>query len=325
MLPISTFVHMTDEDDFGRPLPNTSPLFNSLTADLVLSSSNSYHFRVHRAILCEASPIFFAALVNLPPLNSSDPPPVQDLAEDGDTVSILLQYIYPMPNPHVTSLATLRLALSAAQRYEITSAIDGLRSSLVTSTFLESDPLGVYAIACELGLTEEAKIASRATLAFDILATSLDTPCLENLTAKDFLRLVRLHQTRSEGAIAAIDCMAPMPHDCCGYTSASPMPEEFSESSHSGSSSHSRSRGHQHHGSGSSPYVRWFATWKAAAIPELKARPRSNVIFDPSFLLSHVKRASRHCAECPPTFMASATQAWLTVLKERVDSLPDTI
>ncbi|KAG8794820.1 hypothetical protein FRC16_010338 [Serendipita sp. 398] len=216
---------MTDEDDFGRPLPNTSPLFNSLTADLVLSSSNSYHFRVHRAILCEASPIFFAALVNLPPLNSSDPPPVQDLAEDGDTVSILLQYIYPMPNPHVTSLATLRLALSAAQRYEITSAID----------------------------------------------------------------------------------------------------EEFSESSHSGSSSHSRSRGHQHHGSGSSPYVRWFATWKAAAIPELKARPRSNVIFDPSFLLSHVKRASRHCAECPPTFMASATQAWLTVLKERVDSLPDTI
>jgi hypothetical protein len=43
MLPISTFVHMTEEDDFGRPFPNTSPLFNSPTADLVLSSSNSYH------------------------------------------------------------------------------------------------------------------------------------------------------------------------------------------------------------------------------------------------------------------------------------------
>jgi hypothetical protein len=45
MLPISTFVHMTEEDDFGRPLPNPSPLFNSPTADLVLSSSNSYHVR----------------------------------------------------------------------------------------------------------------------------------------------------------------------------------------------------------------------------------------------------------------------------------------
>ncbi|KAG8832017.1 hypothetical protein FRC17_002203, partial [Serendipita sp. 399] len=100
-----------------------------------------------------------------------------------------------MPNPHVTNLVTLRLALMAAQRYEVTSAIEGLRSWLVTSTFLETDPLGVYAIACELGLTEEAKAASRATLAFDILAISLDTPCLENLTAKDFLRLIRLHQT----------------------------------------------------------------------------------------------------------------------------------
>jgi hypothetical protein len=45
MLPVSTFVHMTDEEDFGRPFPNTSPLFNSPTADLVLSSSNSFHVR----------------------------------------------------------------------------------------------------------------------------------------------------------------------------------------------------------------------------------------------------------------------------------------
>jgi hypothetical protein len=49
MLPISTFVHMTEEDDFGRPLPNTSPLFNSPNADLVLSSSNSYHVRTTRS------------------------------------------------------------------------------------------------------------------------------------------------------------------------------------------------------------------------------------------------------------------------------------
>ncbi|PVF96094.1 hypothetical protein CPB86DRAFT_709888 [Serendipita vermifera] len=313
MLPISTFVHMTEEDDFGRPLPNTSPLFNSPNADLVLSSSNSYHFRVHRAILSEASPIFFAALASLPPHVSSEPPPVQDLAEDGETIAILLQYIYPMSNPQVTSLQILRPALVAAQKYEIHSAIDGLRTTLVTPNILETDPLGVYAIACELGLKEEAKIASRATLAFDILAVSLETPCLENLSAKDYLRLVRLHQSRAEAAIAAIDCMAPMPHDCCGYSN---MQEDPSEDS---SPSQSRDK------LGPLPYVRWFITWKAAAVPELKARPRSNVIFDPAFLLSHVKRATRHCTECGPTYMASATQAWLRVLKERVNSLPDTI
>jgi hypothetical protein len=158
--------------------------------------------------------------------------------------------------------------------------------------------------------------ASRATLAFDILAIPLDTPCLENLTAKDFLRLVRLHQARAEAAIAAIDCMAPMPHDCCGYTCSQDVPSDSSNSSLQSSAA----------GNGTGlPYVRWFVTWKAAAIPELKARPRTNVIFDPAYLLSHVKRATRHCHECGPTFMASSTQAWLAVLKERVDSLPDTI
>jgi len=220
-----------------------------------------------------------------------------------------------MPNPEILSLAALRPSLTAAQKYEITSAISGLRAALASPLFLDSDPLGVYAIACELGLKDEAQAASRATLAFDILATPLDTPCLENLTAKDFLRLVRLHQARAEAAIGAIDCMAPMPHDCCGIMGPQDVPSDSS------SSSQSRTSGN---GTGS-PYVRWFATWKAAAIPELKARPRSNVIFDPAYLLSHVKRATRHCHECGPTFMASATQAWLTVLKERVDALPDTI
>ena len=43
MLPVSTYVHMLDEDDFGKPLPNLSPLFQSSTADLILSSCDSCH------------------------------------------------------------------------------------------------------------------------------------------------------------------------------------------------------------------------------------------------------------------------------------------
>jgi hypothetical protein len=69
-----------------------------------------------------------------------------------------------MSNPQVTSLQTLRPALVAAQKYEILSAIDGLRAALVTQTFLKTDPLGVYAIACELGLKEEAKIGMKINI-----------------------------------------------------------------------------------------------------------------------------------------------------------------
>lgn len=63
-----------------------------------------------------------------------------------------------MSNPQIASLQVLRPALIAAQKYEITSAINGLREILVSDKFLSVDPLGVYAIACELGLKEEAKI-----------------------------------------------------------------------------------------------------------------------------------------------------------------------
>lgn len=212
-----------------------------------------------------------------------------------------------MSNPSVTTLSALRPALQAAHKYEIPSAIEGLRAALVSPSLLKTDPLGVYALACEFQLTEETKAASRGTLAFDILAVPLDTPLLEHITAKDYLRLVRLHQSRAEAAIAAINCMSPMPHNCCGYVSPT---EENSDSS-------SRSNG--------GAYVRWWATWKDAAIPELKARPRTDVVFDSGFLLSHVKRASRHCHDCGTSFMASATQAWLAVMKERIDALPSTI
>jgi hypothetical protein len=213
-----------------------------------------------------------------------------------------------MPNPQVTSLASIRSALQAAVKYEVLSAIDGLRASLVSPAILNADALGVYATACELGLQEEAQTASRATLGFDILAIQLDTPCLENLNAKDFLRLVRLHKSRADAAIASIECMSPIPHDCYRYAGH--------EENHEEETSHSRSIPAD---------VRWWATWKEAAIPEIRVRPRTNLVFNPSFLLNHVKRASKYCPECGPSYMSSNAQNWLTALKERIDSLPDTV
>jgi hypothetical protein len=69
-----------------------------------------------------------------------------------------------MSNPQVTTLDALRPALVAAQKYEIISAIGGLRTTLVSPLFLESDPLGVYAIACELGLKDEARAGTYLVL-----------------------------------------------------------------------------------------------------------------------------------------------------------------
>ena len=191
---------MTEEDDFGRPLPNLSPLFNSPTADLVLSSSDSSHvrrilplcprpltywprwysfvctvrfyqkllrsFMLHfRLFPCTVRWTRLRCKVSIPSELHNDAKYWDiDLTEDGETILILLQYVYPLPNPQVSSLASLRLALIAAQRYEITSATGGLRTELVSSKLLEADPLGVYGIACELGLQEDAKIGASTKL-----------------------------------------------------------------------------------------------------------------------------------------------------------------
>ena len=233
-----------------------------------------------------------------------------------------------MANPSITSLAILRPTLQAAQKYEISSAIEGLKSVLVSQELRDGEPLGVYSIACELGLLDEARVASRATLALSILDVPLETPSLQRISGYDFLRLVRLHKNRAASAVAILHSMSPMPHSCCSPLSnqADYLQGDLELESQVPMMS-KRGRGHRHGqiDDAQGAYVRWWATWKEAAIKELEARPTTAVIFESSYILAHVKRASRHCADCPPTFMSSATQGWIKMLKERIDALPDTI
>jgi hypothetical protein len=266
--------------------------------------------------------------VTLPSKVANEPPPIQELAEDGEIINLLLQYIYPMANPSISSLAILRLTVQAAQKYEISSAIEGLKSNLVSQELLEGEPLGVYSIACELGLLDEARIASRATLALSILDVSLETPSLQRITGYDFLRLVRLHKNRAASAVAILHSMSPMPHGCWSplANQADYLPGDLElESQVPIMSKRARSHRHGQIDDAQGAYVRWWATWKEAAIKELESRPTTAVIFESSYIMAHVKRASRHCVDCPPTFMSSATQGWIKMLKERIDALPDTI
>ena len=266
--------------------------------------------------------------MTLPEKVTNEPPPIQELTEDGEIITLLLQYVYPMANPSISSLAILRPTLQAAQKYEISSAIEGLKLNLVSQELLEGDPLGVYSIACELGLLDEARVASRATLALSILDVPLETPSLQRITGYDFLRLVRLHKNRAASAVAILHSMSPMPHGCWSplANQADYLPGDLELESQVPIMS-KRGRGHRHGqiDDGQGTYVRWWATWKEAAIKELEARPTTAVIFEASYIMAHVKRASRHCVDCPPTFMSSATQGWIKMLKERIDALPDTI
>ena len=192
-----------------------------------------------------------------------------------------------MANPSINDLDQLQQLLAAAQKYEISVALEGLRLALVSPTFVEADPVRVYAIACKFGLPLEARMSSRYTLSVDILQISQFEE-LSQITATDYLRLVRLHQNRIQQVLEQLDSMLPLAHGC-----------------------------------GSEP--RWWTVWKDCAVEELKKRPTSKFVFDPAFVMSCVKRASKHCKECSNNFMSGATSSWLAVLKARIDALPDTI
>ena len=106
------------EDHQLRVNPTTSPLEASDTsnANLVIRSSDSVNFKVHKPVLAMASP-FFKDLLSLPQppgSESLDGLPVVQLSEDSELLGTLLSMLYPLrpviPNSYdkVLSLLTTR-------------------------------------------------------------------------------------------------------------------------------------------------------------------------------------------------------------------------
>lgn len=142
--------------------------FTSPTADLILRSSDSIDFRVHKLFLSDVSPVF-ADMFSLPQPNDSkdilDGLPVVPLSEDSKIVNTLLEFCYPSKVPKPTDLDELRDVLIAADKYSMSEAIAAqCEGFLRRSEFLEKEPWRVYGIACRWGLADLAKAAAKETL-----------------------------------------------------------------------------------------------------------------------------------------------------------------
>ena len=122
--------------------------FDAEDADLILRAADCGEFRVHRCILSIASPVFRDMFTFPQPHDSTHQPPHVDLPETTATLSILLRYIYPIPSPEIEDFTTLTILLASAEKYGAEGVTFRLRTILVSSYFLDLDPLRVYAIAC---------------------------------------------------------------------------------------------------------------------------------------------------------------------------------
>ncbi|KAH0839786.1 hypothetical protein J3R83DRAFT_729 [Lanmaoa asiatica] len=140
-------------------------------ADVFLESADGIKFYVHRCILAAASP-FFEHMFGLPqpPPDSKEHRPVIPVSEHSSVISALLQFIYPEPDPIITSLDELVALLTTSVKFEF---------------------------------EYEAQVASRHTLSCNILDCPLSDD-LKYISAHAYHRLLVLHRTRAEAARALL-------------------------------------------------------------------------------------------------------------------------
>jgi len=169
-------------------------------ADIILRAPRSKGFRVHRSVLSVSSPVLRALVAEVPKASLEDEEKgdlpeinVEDAPED---VDLLLRLIYPIiPSPKFEDFDSLSRAFTILQKYQVEGVQGLLKPILVSPSFLTSDPVRVYAMACRLGFKEEAEIAVPHAATVDFTST-IRAEDLHNMSGMDYHRLVVLSKER---------------------------------------------------------------------------------------------------------------------------------
>lgn len=269
--------------------------FDAPDADLVLNSSDGIQFRVFKRILSEGS-AFFQTMFTLPSgdsqSNSDVEPPIVSVAEDSQTISNLLHFLYPNPNPNLTTLKQINDLLAAAIKYDMPGVLHAVRHVFQSHSSVHLDPFAAYTIAVRHQLTEEIQIMASRTFSVSLL----DMPLTDNhrfITGFEFFQLLRLHRRRAKEFIDIIKASGTT-FKCPGCL---------------------RRPGDQ--------TTNWWKDWEARACLEIQHRPSTRLAFSPAFIAKSAKVAVEDtvpCRECP--LHMHSTQPLLELLKMRLDAIP---
>lgn len=165
--------------------------------EVILRSSDSYDFYVNRFILRIGSP----ALGQLEP-NTKDNTLL--LPEPACILDVLLTLLYPVESPTWTSMEGFGPVLDAAIRYDMRGVIEELRQALISPrrvgedilpSFVELDPLRVFAIARQAGLEPEAQLAGGATRNISLRNSQMSAE-VDNMPTKYYRELITLRDER---------------------------------------------------------------------------------------------------------------------------------
>lgn len=164
----------------GSPFDNTA-------ADVVIRSPDGVHFRVRSAIISEASPVFSGMLTSNKTERTTDGKHLFTISEDSTVLDPLLRLCYPTTDPIFADLKDVRLVLAAAMKYQMTEACTLLKKQL--RSYIDDQPLRVWASACFLRLEDEARAAAYALFGKEFPAKA--PPEFEQVSSGDYFRLTK--------------------------------------------------------------------------------------------------------------------------------------
>ncbi|KAI0629321.1 hypothetical protein C8Q77DRAFT_1161494 [Trametes polyzona] len=157
-------------EETAQPTPSTASYpFNLDTADIILRSTDTINFHVHRAILSIVSPVF-ATMFQLPQPQANDQGPslpILDVSEDSRALDMLLRQCYPVEKPVIDAADVIISAFEAAKKYDMgwpTSVLSEEVEKLVAE-----QPLHAWAVSCRLGSEDIARSAAISLLRTQVL------------------------------------------------------------------------------------------------------------------------------------------------------------
>ncbi|KAH9967375.1 hypothetical protein BC827DRAFT_1173727 [Russula dissimulans] len=190
----------------SKPEPFPWPPFDDARADITLRSSDGVNFRVFKAILSIASPVF-ADMFKIPPPTSrgaspnDDVPQVFPVSERSGDLDFSLRHLYPIRLTNkvaVVSLGSVGALAEFSRKYRINGLTKTITRYLMDR--VQHDPVDVYAIALTYGYKDIAAKAARSCLNFPF--SRLHSLCMQHIAVGLHVELLRYHVACGEAASA---------------------------------------------------------------------------------------------------------------------------
>ncbi|EPS96051.1 hypothetical protein FOMPIDRAFT_157667 [Fomitopsis schrenkii] len=173
-------------------------------ADMIIRSADNVDLHVHRNILALAWPALLEGL----PVPPSSPPAQPCFRSDelSSVLSILLQLIYPLPEPAIPDLGTLAAVTEAAVKYGVVRAVALLKR--LWADRMEASPLRAYLVAMRHGWDKEARAAAKRA---SCEKTDTYVPEMETVSASAYRRFL-VYRYRCREAVSRLMLPLIPPH-----------------------------------------------------------------------------------------------------------------